>query len=205
MLESMTMFVGEELAATQLGGGQPRRLGNRSERCAPQGVYPCAGDDRWIAISIESDLEWRRLCDAAGLDARFAQLDVDARRKQHDAIDAALARFTRACDADALMAELQPRGILACRVSDAPALVDDPHLAARGFWAELDHPETGRRRAPGIAIRLDHTPATFRLPAPLLGQHNREVLRERLELCESELDALERAGLLVDRPAEERR
>jgi crotonobetainyl-CoA:carnitine CoA-transferase CaiB-like acyl-CoA transferase len=200
MIEAMTAFVGEQLLAAQVRGQDAVRLGNRNPERAPQGCYPCAGDDSWIAISVTSDAEWSALCELAGFDSALARMDLAIRTAQHDAIDRALADWTRLFPARSLMRQLQDRGVIACSVSDARELVEDEHLAARHFWAELTHREAGRHRIPGIAIRLSETPATYRRAAPCLGEHNAEVLSELLQLDRAELDALEGAGVVTDRP-----
>ena len=199
MIEAMGCFVGEELLAAQVRGSNPVRRGNRDARRAPQGCYPCAGDDRWIAISVESDSEWRALCRTAGVED-LESLGLDERLEQHDAIDVRLSRWTRSGDPRSLMRELQRAGVIAASVSDARDLVEDPQLAARGFWAVLDHSDVGVRRYPGNPIRLSDTPVTYRRPAPLLGEHNQEVLSEWLGYSAERCESLARDGVLADRP-----
>ncbi len=70
MLEAMICFYGEELLAAQGRGAVAPRRGNRHAERAPQGCYRCAGEDRWIAISVTGDQEWRSLCEVAELRAR---------------------------------------------------------------------------------------------------------------------------------------
>jgi len=69
-------------------------------------------------------------------------------------------------------------------------LVEDPHLNERGFWAEDDHPEVGNRKLPGVSWHLNRTPGGVRTHAPLLGQHNREVLGGLLEIGDDEIKDL---------------
>jgi benzylsuccinate CoA-transferase BbsF subunit/naphthyl-2-methylsuccinate CoA transferase subunit len=122
---------------------------------------------------------------------------LEERQQRHDEIDTGLSRWTRARDPRSLMAELQARGVMSVVVADGRDLVEDPHLAERGFWARIEHPEVGLRSYPGTPIRLSRTPVTYRLPAPTFGQHNGEVLgeagasaallaalRERRAICE---------------------
>ena len=94
MSESMGVFAGEELLAAQVRGANPPRLGNRDPWLAPQGVYPCAGDDRWLAISVTSDAEWRTLCKVAGISTELSDLDLATRQLMHDDIDVAIAAWT---------------------------------------------------------------------------------------------------------------
>ncbi|HJM89032.1 MAG TPA: CoA transferase [Dehalococcoidia bacterium] len=206
MIEAMICFVGEALLAAQVRGSDPVPVGNRDPRRVPQGCYPCAGDDRWIAISVTSDVEWAALCALAGLDrpddgaGGLAALTHEQRVERHDEIDARIAEWTRSSPPHALMERLQRAGVSAVAVADARDIVDDPQLAARSFWAELDHPDVGLRRYPGNAIRLSETPITYRRSAPLLGEHNREVLSNWLGYSSDRCDELERDGVIADRP-----
>ena len=202
MIEAMTTFVGDELLAAQVRGAQAPRRGNRHPARAPQSCYPCAGADRWIAISVTSDAEWQALCELAGLEASFARMTLEDRLRQADGIDRVLRAWTRGRDARTTMRELQGHGVIACSVSDARELVLDPQLAARDFWVELEHPDAGRHPLPGIAIRLSETPARFRRPAPGLGQHNAEVLQGLLHLDRPRLDELIAAGVIAEVPPE---
>jgi crotonobetainyl-CoA:carnitine CoA-transferase CaiB-like acyl-CoA transferase len=153
-----------------------------------------------VAISITGDDAWHALCATLGLDEELRGLGSDARQLRQDEIDATIGRVTRGLQRDALARRLQAAGVIATRVADAQDLCEDPHLAARAFWAESHHAEAGDHLMPGCAIRLDATPLHYRVPAPRLGEHNREVLRELGGYDDTALDALEGAGILVDTP-----
>ena len=202
MVEATATMFGDHILAAQLRGAAGPRRGNRHPGRAPQGCYPCLGEDRWIAISVCGDQEWRALCGLAGLPASFASMSLDQSQANEDRIDGLLSDWTRSRDRDALAAELHRAGIIAAPVADARDLARDPFLEARGFWTELDHREVGRRRYPGLAIHLSATPATYRRAAPCLGEHNREVLVDVLGFSTSRVDELERAGILRDTPPE---
>ena len=200
MSESMASFAGEELLAAQVRGSDAARIGNRHPEHAPQGVYPCAGDDRWLAISVERDGEWEALVEVAGLDPSMAALTVEERRDRHDEIDAAVAAWTRSQSPAFAARQLQDRGVIALPLSDARDLVEDVQLEARGFWAEHDHADAGRRRYPGNPIKLSETPVTFRRPPPRLGEHNEEILGGLLAISADELSALHAAGVIAEEP-----
>ena len=201
-LEGMIDFVGEEILAAQVRGYDRPRLGNRHPYLAPQGCYPCAGDDRWIAISVTSDDDWTALCAVAGFDTERAALRLDERIDAHDSLDAEIAAWTQSHDQIELMHGLQARGVAACAVLDARGLVEDPHLAARGFFVSITHPDAGTYRFPGQPIHLSETPATFRRPAPGLGEHNREVLGDLLGLANAEIEGLRAAGVIAEQPSQ---
>ena len=202
MVEAAATMFGDHILAAQLRGAAGPRRGNRHPRRAPQGCYPCLGEDRWIAVSVCRDREWRALCDLAGLTASLASMSLDQRQANEDRIDGLLSDWTRSRDRDALAVALRRAGIAAAPVADARDLVEDPFLEVRGFWTDLDHREVGRRRYPGLPIHLSATPATYRRAAPGLGEHNREVLVDVLGFPPSRVEELERVGILRDTPPE---
>ena len=202
MVEAMATMFGDHILAAQLRGSAEPRRGNRHPVRAPQGCYPCRGEDRWVAISVQDEREWRTFCGVAGLPEVFASQSLAERQADEDRIDEVLSEWTRSWDRDDLVALLLRAGVTAAPVADARDMAEDPFLEARGFWAEVDHPEVGRRRYPGLPIHLSATPATYRRGAPCLGEHNREVLVEVLGFPASRVDEFEGAGLLTDRPPE---
>ena len=74
--------------------------------------------------------------------------------------------------------------------------IDEPHLQERGYWQEVTHPEGGPLKYPGAPYRFSRSPWRLSRPAPLLGQHNRDVFCERLGLTEEELRRLEEEGVI---------
>jgi crotonobetainyl-CoA:carnitine CoA-transferase CaiB-like acyl-CoA transferase len=202
MVEAMATMFGDHILAAQLRGAPAPRRGNRHPDRAPQGCYPCLGDDRWIAISVEDDRQWRALCQVAGPSQGLQSMSLAERQADEDRLDGLIAAWTSGRERADLVAELHRAGVTAAPVADARDMVEDPFLEARGFWTELDHPAVGGRRYPGLPIHLSATPPTYRRGAPCLGEHNREVLVEVLGLDDARVDELERAGLLRDTPPE---
>jgi crotonobetainyl-CoA:carnitine CoA-transferase CaiB-like acyl-CoA transferase len=199
-LEGMITFTGEEILAAQAHGYDGKRLGNRHPVHAPQGCYPCAGEDRWIAITITDDAAWLALCEETGFGASHAALGREQRMALDDTLDAKIAAWTATREQMELMHRLQARGVAACAVLDAKGMVEDPHLAARGFFVTITHPDAGIYPFPGQPVHLSETPATFRRPAPGLGQHNREVLGGLLDMTDAELEELHAAGVIAEQP-----
>ena len=96
-LETLLAFAGEALLATSASGVAPARHGNRSPDHAPQGVYPCAGDDAWVAVTVQGDAEWAALVELARRSARWTASPAPTWRPgsaAHDAIDDAVAAWT---------------------------------------------------------------------------------------------------------------
>ena len=202
-LESYLSIGGEMLIAASAAGEPPPRRGNRSPAFAPQGVYPCRGDDAWVAITVQSDSAWEVL---AALVADPALADpalrtAAERHRRHDAIDAEIAAWTRSRDAHDVANLLQEAGIVAGPVLSNLEMVADAHLRARNMIVPIDHPDAGRREFPGFPIRLSETPVERFAGAPTLGQHNQAVLCDLLGYSGEEYAALLAAGVIADTPA----
>lgn len=201
-------MVGDAALNYAANGEEGTRRGNRDPYFAPQGVYPCRGKDRWVAISVRSDDEWDMLCVAMELsdiaeDPRFA--DGFSRLAYQDEIDSVITRWTLARTAEEVMERLQEFDIPAGKVNDGRDIFFDPQLVARGFFEPVTHPPTqrlGTRVYPGRPYTFSETPAAIQRPAPPLGGHNREVLGELLGYTDAEIAALEADQVIGDRPVE---
>lgn len=196
--ESTACLMGVPILEYSATGEAPRPAGNADSNHAPHGVYPCTGDDRWIAIAVDSDEAWRALCTTMddppwAADERFAS--VEGRLAASEELDGHLAAWTRDHDRYALMERLQAAGIAAGAAQDVRDLVEhDAHWRDRQF-TELDHPELGVAATHGEPIRLDGERAEIRR-SPLLGEHTDHVLREVLGLADDEVNALYLEGVL---------
>ncbi len=176
------------------------RHGNHSESAAPHAFYPCRGEDRWIAIAVFGDAQWEALRRAMGDPAwaREARFDTaQGRLAEQDELDAKLALWTRDQDAQELMATLQAAGVEAGVVQSYADLLEDPQLAARGHWVRLEHVHLGEMLFERSGFRLSNSPGGYPAPGPNLGEHTDQVLRDHLGLSPSELEELDRAGVLV--------
>jgi crotonobetainyl-CoA:carnitine CoA-transferase CaiB-like acyl-CoA transferase len=203
-LETYASIGGEIYLAASLTGEAPPRRGNRSDRCAPQGVYPCAGDDAWIAITVASDEEWTALVALVGADALNdpSLRSVAARFERHDAIDGVIGAWTCGQNKLDLTERLQRAGITAFASLTNGDIVEDPHLRARGFMVEWDQPTIGPRQYPGFPIHFSKMAPPPMRPTPRLGQDNHYVLADVLGESAETITALERDGVITDRPPE---
>jgi crotonobetainyl-CoA:carnitine CoA-transferase CaiB-like acyl-CoA transferase len=205
-VEAGVELLGPLLLDVQVNGRSTRTpgfpTGNRLEHpnAAPHGVYPCAGEDRWIAIAVFDDAEWQGLVTALGTpewaaDARFA--DQPARFAHQDELDERIAARTRSEDRHDLMHRLQAAGVRAAAVQDARDLAEtDPQIAEHGTFFELDHPVIGPATFEGLPFRAAHLRADHWRSAPLLGEDNEYVLAQVLGKSEAEIAALAEAGVI---------
>ncbi len=199
MGETVVAMTPEPLLEWTMAGIDPQMRGNRDPDCAPQGVYPSAGEDAWVAISVEDDDGWSRLRSALG-DPQWAQdpgfATLEGRQARHDDIDRELSAWTAGRTADEATELLQQAGIASTPVLNGPALVDDPQLRHRGFLVDIDHPEVGVKASAGIPLRYSETQLHYG-SAPLLGEHNREVFTGLVGVEPEEFEQLIRDSVIV--------
>jgi crotonobetainyl-CoA:carnitine CoA-transferase CaiB-like acyl-CoA transferase len=183
-------FLTPEILDYQLNGHAAGRLGNRARDAAPQGVYPCAGEDQWCAIAVESDAQWRSLRSALGDPdwARDPALEsAQARLERHDEIDEQLSEWTREREPRQAMQTLLDAGVPAGVVQRSSDLMRDPQYRQRGFHHLLDHSEMGRVPYAGHSYRVRGYDSGPRAPAPTLGEHSFEVMQQLLGMSEDEI------------------
>jgi benzylsuccinate CoA-transferase BbsF subunit len=198
--EPMISLMGPTFLDLTVNGRLQQRRGNAHPWAAPHGVYPCAGEDRWIAIAVMNDTEWAALVEAMGSPAWALEENwrtMPGRYRARAEIDRLLAGWTSGFDAQSLMRELQARGVPAGAVQDAHDVVTvDPQLAHREHWVRMPHAEMGESIYNNLPFRLSRTAVRPTRPAPLLGEHTREVLRDLLGLSEGEIDDLQAEEVL---------
>jgi crotonobetainyl-CoA:carnitine CoA-transferase CaiB-like acyl-CoA transferase len=197
--EASLHFLSPALLDYTANGRVMQRQGNRDPHMAPHGAYPCQGENRWCVIAVTSDIEWQGLCHEIGHpewghDHRFTTLES---RLQHvEVLDAMLAEWTRTQRAEEVMMRLQAAGIPAGVVQNIQDLREDPQLAHRGFWVELDHSEIGPLAIEGHQFRFSSLCNRPRFARPGLGEHNVQVLGGILGLSAEEIARLEAAGVI---------
>jgi crotonobetainyl-CoA:carnitine CoA-transferase CaiB-like acyl-CoA transferase len=197
--ESAIGFLGDLFLKESLEPGSVGPQGNGSSRGAPWGAYPCAGEDQWCVINVRTDEEWRALREAIGGPdwTRRAELrTAPGRIAAGDALDAALSDWTRAHPSREVMERLQAAGVPAALMSTPADHFEDPHLAARGYPQPLDQPGVGPIVLEGPAFRGSDLPDPIVRPAPMLGEHTREICRDLLGLGDESIDALVSDGVL---------
>jgi len=198
-LETLLPVIGDHVLTTSVTGRPPERLGNRSGSFAPQGVYRCGGDDQWLALTVRTDTDWRRLVELIADPALEAAATQEGRRADHDRIDEAVTAWTSRRGKFEAMAALQDRGIAAMAVLTNADLVDGHQLAARGFIATIESGDAGPQRLPGCPLHFSHRSIPLG-PAPTLGQHNTDIVGGLLGYDEEALANLAAEGTLATAP-----
>jgi crotonobetainyl-CoA:carnitine CoA-transferase CaiB-like acyl-CoA transferase len=178
----LSMIPGPLLAAST--GQEVPRLADKSPEMAPHGFFRCAGDDAWVAVAVEDDERWaalRRIVRASGHEVGDLPTLADRKRDEAD-LDRVVGRWTASRSPWEVTTSCQAVGVAAFPVMTSPRLLWDHHLHRRGFFAWVEHPVTGPGPIPGVVFRIGDDGARVRGPAPLLGQHNEEVLCDLLGL-----------------------
>ena len=200
MFESAVAYIDEYLLAGSAGQEMSKRNGNRLPGVAPHECFRCTdgvdGSDEWIAISVEDDETWLLLAEEAGLD-RVEWRTAEGRKADEANLEAALTEWTRNWNAQTLQYRLQAIGVPAAAVHSTLTHLRDPHLAARDWWLHLTHADSGTRQYQGFAWRLHRRPPSCVRPAPRMGEHTIEILRETLCLTESEIERLSEQGVIA--------
>jgi len=168
--------------------------GNRSERYAPHGAYRCADEDgheRWLAVAVANDHEWALMLKVLGsppVDPGF--VTMLGRLQHRESLDSFVSQLLRERSAEAVTAALQAVGVSAYPVQNCMDLHRDENLEAFGYWHWLQHASMGPSPYEGLQHRLSGTPGELRSPAPVLGQHNDEVLGGLLGMSAAEIAQL---------------
>jgi len=172
----------------EANGKEAERRGNRSTYAAPHGVYRCKGDERWCAITVFTDEEWQKFCQAIGnppwsQEPEFTTLM--GRLENVDRLDRLVEEWTINHTPEEVMRLMQDAGVTAGVVQGGQDLSNDPQLKYRHFYWEFDHPEIGNFTYSGMPARLSKTPYQMRR-APMLGEHNEYVYTQLLGMSDEE-------------------
>lgn len=184
-------FLAPSLLNYVANGVEDSRTGNSCPYAAPHGVYRCKGEDRWCAIAVFDDNDWKNFCQIIGnppwtQDPKFSTLQ--SRKENEEELDSLVEAWTIKYSAEEVMSRMQGAGIAAGIVQNAKDLYEDPQLKEREYFWVMEHKELGRFSHLGQPSVLSKTPAKPYRPAPCLGEHTEYVCRELLGMSESEFD-----------------
>ena len=198
--ESILNLLATPLLRESLQPGSLKAMGNTIEFSCPGGVFPCAGDDMWCVIDVDSDAAWQRLCGlmenpALANDARLSA--AEDRLQHRDLVEAAVAEWTAQLDATEVMERLQAAGIKAGKMQRLSDFDENPHLHARKFFRHFEQPGFP------TVLQTENGPVSFSdlpdpeiCPAPFQGQHTRELAGSLLGLNAEEIEKLVASGVL---------
>ena len=198
--ETAMALMPEGLLMYAMAGREPVRDGNHDFVMSPNECYRATGDDKWVSIAVGTEDEWRAFCTAMGKpelanDSRFKTAPL---RKQNEiALDTIITAWTSTQDRWDVTNKLQAVGVAAFPSLNAKDVAEDPHLAARGYMVQLEHPEVGKRTHAGVPWKMSGTPCAVRAPAPIRGADTESVLKSLLGYSSDHVQQLMKTGILA--------
>ena len=165
-------------------------------------MYETDTPERWLVISVATDEQWSALVDALGRPewATDPALRTHAgRRAAHDLLDERLGAWAAEIDRDKAVDLLVAAGVPVAPAVDARLTSEHPQYVARGYYEYPEHPVIGVRGHPSVPFRFSSVDHWIRSAAPMLGQHNHEIL-VGLGLSDDEIAALEATDVIGTRP-----
>jgi len=196
-MESVIPMLSPVLLQYDANGVEAGRLGNRSSFCAPHGVYRCKGDNRWCAIAVEDENQWRSFCVALGKDD-WVESEIFGtlllRLRHIDQLDQLVEDWTLQHTPEEVQDLLQSVGVPASVVKGGADVNEDPQLKHRGYYWEIEHPDIGIFKYTGMPAKMSETPYSINR-APLLGEHTEMVCTKYLGLTDNEFVELLSEGV----------
>ena len=194
----LTQF-SEHFLLESLEPGTLMARGNGGEFDAPHGVFPCEGDDQWCVITVEGNSQWQRLCAILGDDELTDDQSLttpSGRVAARERIESAVASWTATRNARDVMCLLQESGVPAGVMNRVNDLRTDPQVASREVFRSMHQPQIGDVFTGGAPARFSSIEEPQLAPAPMYGEHTREIARQYLALDDREIDDLVASGVL---------
>ncbi len=182
---------------------KPTRSGAHSWYASPAGVFK--GRERYMILIAPLEQHWSKLCEAMGKpeitrDPRFT--DNASRMNNLDELVAIIEGWIRSQSSDdAAIETLKAHHVPVAPILSVPEALQHPHLRQRGTVRTVHDRILGDLDVPGFALRFSEFPDTLDLQAPLLGEHNAEILTQWLGYTPDEVQELESKGILRSGPA----
>lgn len=190
---ALNALIGDSVLEYFMTGQSPERMGNHDPVAAPHNVYRCAGDDRWISISVTNESEWLSLRTAMSDPAwaRDEMFNTAIGRQEGEAeIDRNIGNWTKTKNVFELHRRLQEHGVPSSPSLNAEDIFTDEDLLSQGRIQSIEHEVLGVRPVVAPPMRLSETPAEIRSTSPRLGEANEYVFRDILGLASDEVERL---------------
>jgi crotonobetainyl-CoA:carnitine CoA-transferase CaiB-like acyl-CoA transferase len=178
-------------------GEEPQQFGNRHPQIAP--YEPVKGQDgKWFILGVGSDNTWRKFCEVAGLDALGSNPRYATNADRVTYYDELMPQVRAAIEmrpAEEWLETLRAADVPVGKINAVSEALSDPHLVARNFVVNVEHPTLGMLRSLATPIHMSLTPLHYEKHPPLLGEHTGEILAE-LGYTPEQIQVLERDGAI---------
>lgn len=197
MLDCQVAILENAISRYLVNGVVPGPLGNRHPSITPFEAFTAS--DGHVIVGAGNDRLWKKLCEMIGKpelvsDPRF--LTNGDRTNNQKALKPILDEVFKTKKIDEWLAMLEEAGVPCAPINTVDRVVKDPQVNARHMLVEIEHPVAGKMHVPGVPIKMYKTPGSVDTPAPLLGQHTEEILKELLGMSKEEVDALRAKDVL---------
>jgi len=192
-LESSMQFLAPLILDYGVNGRVGGKNGNRCVYAAPHGVYRCKGDDRWCAIAVFNDDEWKTFCNVIGKPDWTRNPEFEtllSRKKNEEQLNRLIEEWTINFTPEEVLMLMQQGGVTSGVVKNARGVYEDPQLLERNAFWLLNHREIGPCTHLGAPFKMSKTSAKAERPAPCLGEHTEYICREFLGMSEGMFDEL---------------
>jgi crotonobetainyl-CoA:carnitine CoA-transferase CaiB-like acyl-CoA transferase len=193
--EAVACHIGEILTGYTLNKENPSMMGNRHAYAAPHGCYRCKGEDSWVNIAVENDIQWQNFCKVIGspvwtTDEKFAT--IQSRWQNQDELDMLVEEWTIQHDHIEIMQTLQEVGIAAGAVLNMKEININPHLIDRGFFQIIDHGAgLGKRPiASQMPAKFSESKSFVPKRAPRFAEDDEYVFGSLLKMSKAEMEKL---------------
>jgi len=193
MIEVAMSFAPEQALNYAINGKLKGPIGNHDEYMAPHGCYRCKGEDKWVAIAVSNEIEWVAFCEAIGNPDWTNNQEFNnelSRHKNQDKLDKLINDWTINFDHIEIMQKLQKAGVMAGASLNVEEVVNDPHLAERNFFVDIEYPDKTKLRRTGLPWKLSDTSRGNYRYAPSLGEQNNYVFSELLGISNDDIQKL---------------
>tara|TARA_R110002124_G_scaffold287256_1_gene471963 strand:+ start:52376 stop:54730 length:2355 start_codon:yes stop_codon:yes gene_type:complete len=201
-VECLLPFTAPALLARGVTNLEPARRGNRNVEMVPHGIFAGKGEDRWIAIAVDSESAWRSLADVLGLDVEFTEdlIELEARRTREDEIEGRISDWIKGMDVVEAARILQLAGVIAAPILKPEETMSDSHLSERLFFFDTEREHIGRQAQVALPMLIDGLRPPLRGVAPYLGGDTKDVLSRILGLGNKDYELLLEAGVVSLQP-----
>jgi crotonobetainyl-CoA:carnitine CoA-transferase CaiB-like acyl-CoA transferase len=201
-VESVLNLLGDLFLKESLDAGSVHPQGNVRPQGAPWGVYRCDGEERWCAITVRDDDDWRHFAGAIGApawtaDSRFAT--AAGRIAARDELDSLVSEWTAGHSDYEVMRTLQSAGVPAGIAAYVEDMAHDAHFTAWQFARPVEQPALGSIMLEGPAFMSSDMPIADVGPSPMLGEHTRAICKDVLGMGDDEIETLIASGALEGR------
>jgi benzylsuccinate CoA-transferase BbsF subunit len=190
--ESVMPTMGEAFLEYEMNKRVMGPQGNTSKIMAPHGIYPCAGDDKWVSIAVKTEEEWQSFCRVLGnpewtTEEKFRD---SAQRLAHATeLDEHVAAWTKKHENYEITQMLQKDGVAAAPMLDTSEIFLDPHMNERKAFVDVEHPVMGNTVLYNWPWKMDDVDCRMQR-APLFGEHSEYIFGKILGLSREEIEKL---------------